>query len=55
GFHKEVFYYYHQQYPLMEGWQRRTDLCNMYPLLVHVNLFGGSYAQQLIHSLKYFV
>ncbi|MEO0472051.1 MAG: fructosamine kinase family protein [Bacteroidota bacterium] len=33
--------------PLAPGWQSRIDLCNLYPLLVHVNLFGGGYVQSV--------
>lgn len=32
----------------------RKDLYNLYPLLVHVRLFGGSYVQSLDQSLKRF-
>lgn len=39
---------YESVYPLAKGWEDRVDLCHLYPLLVHVNLFGGSY----IHSLR---
>ncbi|MEL6256125.1 MAG: fructosamine kinase family protein [Bacteroidota bacterium] len=34
---------YHELYPLEEGFGDRFDVYNLYPLLVHVNLFGGSY------------
>jgi len=33
--------------PLRAGWRERTGLHRLYPLLVHVELFGGGYAQQL--------
>jgi fructosamine-3-kinase len=42
--HPQAFFdAYESIYPLGNGWRSRTDLCNLYPLLVHVNLFGGSY------------
>jgi protein-ribulosamine 3-kinase len=42
--HPQAFYAaYHASYPLAEGWRERLDLYNLYPLLVHVNLFGASY------------
>ena len=41
--------------PLEDGWQERIDLCNLYPLLVHVNLFGGGYAAQVRQILRHFV
>ncbi len=55
GFSQEVFTHYHEAYPLEEAWQQRSDLCNLYPLLVHVNLFGGGYVQQFRHSLRKFI
>jgi fructosamine-3-kinase len=33
--------------PLRAGWRQRTGLHQLYPLLVHVELFGGGYAHQL--------
>ncbi len=43
GFAPEFYEAYHRAYPLEKGWQQRLDYCNLYPLMVHVNLFGGSY------------
>lgn len=43
GFHQSFYDAYHEVFPLQEGWKERLDLWNLYPLLVHVNLFGGSY------------
>ncbi len=37
---------YSQVYPLEPGFHERKDIYNIYPLLVHVNLFGGSYVAQ---------
>lgn len=34
---------YRANYPLKSGWKERLELCNLYPLLVHLNLFGRSY------------
>lgn len=48
-----VFYdAYNSTYPLVAGWKERTDLCNLYPLLVHVNLFGGGYLSQVEQILR---
>lgn len=33
-------------------WSRRRDLYNLYPLLVHVRLFGGGYVSQLETTLR---
>jgi fructosamine-3-kinase len=35
---------YQEVLPLDAGWQRRTALHQVYPLLVHAQLFGGGYA-----------
>jgi len=37
---------YHATAPLADGWRRRVPLHQLHPLLVHVCLFGGSYAAQ---------
>lgn len=47
GFDEAFYDAYQSQHALAIGWQERTDICNLYPLLVHVNLFGGGYAQQV--------
>jgi len=38
---------YQETFPLEKGWQERSQLWNLYPLLVHVNLFGRGYLSQL--------
>jgi fructosamine-3-kinase len=43
GFADEFYNVYEANSPLQQGYQQRADLYNLYPLLVHVNLFGGSY------------
>jgi fructosamine-3-kinase len=55
GFDKTFYDAYHASYPLQTGWQRRLKLWNLYPLLVHVNLFGGTYTNQLRECLASFV
>jgi len=37
---------YHSVHVLSPGWQERTPLHQLYPLLAHVALFGGGYARQ---------
>lgn len=43
GFSNDFYTSYNKYFALEKGWQKRMDYCNLYPLLVHVNLFGGSY------------
>lgn len=34
---------YNEAWPMAPGWQQRIEVCNLYPLMVHVNLFGSGY------------
>jgi fructosamine-3-kinase len=43
GFTARTFAAYDEAWPLASGWQRRVDLHQLYPLLVHVVLFGRGY------------
>jgi len=55
GFGSRVFDAYDEAYPLAEGHQDRVALHQLYPLLVHVNLFGGSYVGAVADSLAGYV
>jgi fructosamine-3-kinase len=41
---------YHEVYPLADGHEERVPLYQLYPLLVHVCLFGASYVSQLARA-----
>ena len=43
GFDTRFYYTYQAIRPLESGWQQRIGVCQLYPLLVHLHLFGGSY------------
>ena len=46
---------YNEIRPLHPGFfEARRDLYNLYPLLVHVRLFGGAYVDQVGHLLRRF-
>jgi fructosamine-3-kinase len=51
GFSERVFQAYEEAYPLAPGAQERVALYQLYPLLVHVNLFGGSYGASVERAL----
>ena len=55
GFNNRFYNAYNEVFPLKRGWQERIDIYNLYPLLVHVNLFGGSYYSQLKNIVKRFI
>lgn len=43
GFDPRTFEVYDAVYPLSEGWHERIELYQLYPMLVHLNLFGSTY------------
>ncbi len=43
GFSQRFYEVYNHFNPLEKGWKNRLDIYNLYPLMVHVNLFGGGY------------
>lgn len=55
GFDKKLFEAYNEALPLQTGWEERIDIFNLYPLFVHVNLFGGAYVSRLEQVLKKYV
>ena len=52
GFSASFYTAYNDVFPMEYGWEGRVDICNLYPLLVHVNLFGGSYLSQVTSILN---
>ncbi|RLB51598.1 MAG: hypothetical protein DRJ42_16555 [Deltaproteobacteria bacterium] len=51
GFSGRVFSSYDEAFPLADGWKERVPLYQLYPLLVHVNLFGGGYVASVGRAL----
>jgi fructosamine-3-kinase len=47
GFGSRVFAAYKEAWPLADGYRERVALYQLYPLMVHVNLFGGGYVGQV--------
>ena len=54
GFSPEFYQYYQEYFPLDPDFDSRVDVHNLYPLLVHVNLFGSSYLSGVIQTLNRF-
>lgn len=52
GFSSDFYAAYQEAYPLAPGWQQRITLWNLYPLLLHLNLFGGSYLSRVMDSVS---
>jgi fructosamine-3-kinase len=51
GFGARVFAAYEEAWPLAEGHRERVALYQLYPLMVHVNLFGGGYVGSVESAL----
>jgi len=51
GFSPRVFAAYEEAHPLQPGAVDRVPLYQLYPLLVHVNLFGGGYVSSVERAL----
>src|SRR6185369_76069 len=51
GFGPRVFAAYDEAWPLADGHEARVDLYQLYPLMVHVNLFGGGYGASVESAL----
>jgi fructosamine-3-kinase len=55
GFSEGTFAAYDEAFPLADGHEERVSLYQLYPLMVHVNLFGGSYAASALRALRGYV
>jgi protein-ribulosamine 3-kinase len=55
GFEPAFLEAYLEAWPLLPGYRDRFNLYNLYPLLVHVNLFGKSYLSQINSVLRQFL
>jgi protein-ribulosamine 3-kinase len=49
----DIFYRsYQHEYPLQHGFGERVDIYNLYPLLVHLNIFGAGYLSDVMSIVK---
>lgn len=55
GFSGPFYTAYNEAFPLANGWQERLGLWNLYPLLVHLNLFGAGYLYQVRENLVQYI
>jgi protein-ribulosamine 3-kinase len=52
GFDQPFYSAYADSNPFPENHQQQWEICSLYPLLVHLNLFGKSYLPAIIKILK---
>lgn len=55
GFDREFYRAYEAAWPLAPGFEQRLPVYQLYYLMAHVNLFGGSYVNQVRSSLRQFI
>ena len=54
GFNKSFYEAYHYHFPFPDNRLEQWKVCNLYPLLVHLFLFGNSYLPQIEQTLNQF-
>jgi protein-ribulosamine 3-kinase len=52
GFDKTFYDSYNYYNPLPANYLRQWDCCNLYPLLIHLNLFGRSYLNDILSVIS---
>jgi protein-ribulosamine 3-kinase len=55
GFSEDFYNNYNDAFPMEKNWEQRMDIYNIYPLMVHVNLFSGSYVKQVEQIINKFI
>jgi fructosamine-3-kinase len=54
GFDEHFYASYQEEYPLEKGWHDRLDTFKLYPLLIHLNLFGSGYLGSIVSIIRKF-
>lgn len=54
GFDKMFYSAYHSVNPFPSNHREQWAVCNLYPLLIHLNLFGKGYLPEIISTLQYY-
>ena len=52
GFDKSFYDCYNEAFPLESNWRERIQLCQLYPLMVHLILFGGHYYNSVMKTIS---
>ena len=55
GFNSSFYNYYNEAFPLQPGWKERIELCQLYPLIVHLILFGGHYYNSVMNIINSYI
>lgn len=52
GFDALFYESYHYHFPLAANYRQQWEICNLYPLLIHLNLFGKSYLADILNTIR---
>jgi len=52
GFDRLFYDSYNYHFPFSSNYREQWDICNLYPLLIHLNLFGSGYLRQIEAILR---
>jgi protein-ribulosamine 3-kinase len=52
GFDALFYESYQSNYPFPPGFREQWQVCNLYPLLIHLNLFGQSYLRDILNTIE---
>jgi fructosamine-3-kinase len=54
GFDPIFYEAYAHYYPLPANYREQWEISNLYPLLIHLNLFGKTYTRNILHTIQRF-
>lgn len=54
GFDPVFYQSYNHIYPFPSNHQQQWSICNLYPLLIHLNLFGKGYLNNIVSILQHY-
>jgi protein-ribulosamine 3-kinase len=52
GFDALFYESYQYHFPLPPNYRQQWEVCNLYPLLIHLNLFGKSYLADILNTIR---
>jgi protein-ribulosamine 3-kinase len=52
GFDARFYESYNYHFPLPANHRQQWEICNLYPLLIHLNLFGKSYLADILNTIR---
>jgi fructosamine-3-kinase len=54
GFEPAFYETYNDIYPFPKNYLQAWEIANLYPLLIHLTLFGPAYGGNILHTIRRF-